>query len=799
MSDWVLEWSTYRPDEEGHREALCTLGNGFFATRGAAPETYADEVHYPGTYLAGLYDRARTEIAGRTVENEDLVNVPNWLPFTFRAEDGDWFHIDEVEIVRFHQVLDLMTGVLSREIRFKEGGRTTNVLQRRFVHMGHRHIAALETVVEPVDWAGRIEFRSAIDASVENMGVERYRSLETKHHDIVESGSEDGIIFTVVETRQSHVRVAVAASTRVYGSEGEVDVEKRTVSGRGHVAQEFEVDSGPGRPVHVEKIVGLFTSRDRAASESRVEAVQRVRRARRFRHLIRFHSLSWGQLWRRFRVAMDPAGDEQRILNLHIFHLLQTISLQSIDLDIGVPARGWHGEAYRGHVFWDELFIFPFLNLRLPELTRALLLYRYRRLPEARYAAWKMGHLGAMFPWQSGSNGREETQVLHLNPRSGKWIPDESHRQHHVNIAIAYNVWQYYEVTQDREFMASYGAEMILEIARFWASLASFDDGLDRYVIKGVMGPDEYHESYPDADIGGLDNNAYTNVMVAWVFDRALQVLEVLPKSECRELRERLELTDVDLQLWEDMSRRMFVPFHGDGIISQFEGYEKLEEFDWVGYKGRYGNIQRLDRILGAEGDTADRYKASKQADVLMLFYVLHPCELQGLMERLGHSFDRDAMERTIEYYISRTSHGSTLSGVVHSWVLSRMDREASWEFFTGALISDVADVQGGTTKEGIHLGAMAGTVDLIQRCYAGISTHDDVLWVNPSLPEELERISLDVRYRAQWVSLEADCDKLIIKTDRGENTDSIHIGVGDTVLEIGPGETQKIELGGCG
>ena len=101
---------------------------------------------------------------------------------------------------------------------------------------------------------------------------------------------------------------------------------------------------------------------------------------------------------------------------------MQTVSPHSVELDCGVPARGWHGEAYRGHVFWDELFILPFFSMRFPDMARALLRYRYRRLGEARRAARERGLRGALFPWQSASNGREETQLLHLNPRSGRWL-----------------------------------------------------------------------------------------------------------------------------------------------------------------------------------------------------------------------------------------------------------------------------------------------------------------------------------------------------------------------------------------
>ena len=163
---------------------------------------------------------------------------------------------------------------------------------------------------------------------------------------------------------------------------------------------------------------------------------------------------------------------------------------------------------------------------------------------------------------------------------------------------------------------------MMLEIARFWASIAHFNPDRDRYEIHGVMGPDEFHEKYPGAAEGGLRNNAYTNVMVAWICADRPEGARPPPGEPPRGAADRLGLTDDEIARWEEMSRKMFVPFHGDGIISQFEGYEELEELDWDAYRAKYGNIQRLDRILRAEGDDPDRYKLAKQADTVMLFFL---------------------------------------------------------------------------------------------------------------------------------------------------------------------------------
>ena len=265
-----------------------------------------------------------------------------------------------------------------------------------------------------------------------------------------------------METTASRVRVALAARTRVVGRGPGLAAERRTLEEPGLVAQELALDVRAGEAVTVEKVVALFTSRDRAIAEPGDAARGRVARLPDgFDELLERHTLAWDQLWRRCRIDLGGDGDPEvaRILNLHVFHLLQTVSEHTIDLDAGVPARGLHGEAYRGHIFWDELFVFPFLNLRFPELTRALLRYRARRLPEARQAARAAGYRGAMYPWQSGSDGREETQRLHLNPRSGRWLPDKSHRQRHVNVAVAWNVWQYYQATGDLAFLAGRGRD----------------------------------------------------------------------------------------------------------------------------------------------------------------------------------------------------------------------------------------------------------------------------------------------------------------------------------------------------
>jgi trehalose/maltose hydrolase-like predicted phosphorylase len=511
---------------------------------------------------------------------------------------------------------------------------------------------------------------------------------------------------------------------------------------------ELTVDVAPASAVTVEKIVALCTSRDLAMGEPAAAAAEQVCRAPWFDGVLFRHQLAWKRLWDRCDVAIEGPVRASLVLRLHVFHVLQTVSRHSIDLDVGIPARGLHGEAYRGHVFWDELFVLPFLSLRLPEVARAMLLYRWRRLPQARANARSAGHSGAMFPWQSGSTGREESQTWHLNPRSGHWLKDNSALQRHIGLAVAYNTWRYYEATADLDFLDRHGAEMILDVATFFAGLATYDRSDDRYDIPGVMGPDEYHDALPWREEPGLDDNAYTNVMTAWTLARAIDCLALLPPGRQQELLDELRLTDTDLERWEHVSRKLRLCWHGDGVLSQFRDYDRLEEFDWAGYTERYGDVSRLDRILEAEGDNTNRYKVSKQADVLMVFQLLSADELYAVLDRLGYPHDRQTIPRSVGYYLDRTCHGSTLSKLVHSWVLARSNRRKAWDYWLEALESDVADVQGGTTGEGIHLGAMAGTVDLLLRAFTGLETRSDALGLDPCLPDALAAMRFRLRYR---------------------------------------------------
>jgi trehalose/maltose hydrolase-like predicted phosphorylase len=765
METWSLSFDEWDPHEERLREALCTLGNGYFATRGSSEENQAGDFHYPGTYLAGGFNRSTSTVAGREVENEDLVNWPNWTCITYRHQNEEWFDLAQMEIISFQQEINFKFGLLSRRFVVRDlKGRETEIKCERIVSMHNQHVAAIRWRLKARNWSGKIDVKSSLDGAVDNSGVQRYRQLNRQHHSVRRCGSIDReSFFLETISHESEMVVSQAVRNRVSKEVVKIDewVEEKSIG------QTFTFLLAEHEEIKLEKVLTLFHSRDRALSHPLYEAKRLLLRCGNYQEIFDCHAREWEHMWHLCDIELPDNPRETKLLRFHLFHLIQTVSLHNIDLDAGVPSRGLHGEAYRGHIFWDEVYIFPLLNIRVPEITRSLLMYRYRRLDEARINARENGFEGAMYPWQSGSNGEEESQLMHLNPISGKWLPDSTYLQRHINTVIVYNIWKYVQTTNDTEFLSFFGAEMMLEISRFWASKMTYNLERDRYDINGVVGPDEFHTQYPDHDQLGINNNAYTNFMVSWSIRTTVELFESLPTNRRRDILTILNLTSDDLDSWKEKSRKIFIPFKDKDIIEQFEGFEKLQDLDWEYYKKKYGNIQRIDRILEAEGRDINAYKANKQCDVLMIYYLFLPEELDRNFQWLGYQFNHESIYKNIQYHLELSSNGSTLSRVVHSWILSRYDLELSWHWFHRALESDISDIQGGTTEEGIHLGAMAGTVDLVQRCFTGIEVRDDVIWLLPHMPSKITRMNLRIRFRGHTILILFSENQFRIKIER--------------------------------
>ena len=769
--NWQLKYHGFAQSEEKLRETLMTVGNGYFATRACFENEQAyKDIHYPGTYIAGLFNKVPTMIHDRKIYNNDFVNAPNWLRIDFKIGDGNYLDILKTNILSYCQELDMKNAVMRRRIKFKDDfGRITTLETERFASMDDPHLGMIRYTITPNNYYETVTLRSFLDGTVINSGVPRYRSLSSNHLNAKEQTVKDGNLFLQVQTNQSNVDIYMYGRHRLFRDGKEFQGDGKAEQTLETVKQKYSFDVVQNKSVTLEKTVTINTSRDWDVKNPAEYGDKKIKEAGNYSEEFKKHQKAWHKLWDTADFKIYGDRFTQKAIRLHIYHLLVTASPHNKKIDAGIPARGLHGEAYRGHIFWDEMYIMPFYNLHFPEISRSALMYRYRRLDTARKEAKKHGYKGALYPWQSANDGIEETQEIHYNPVSGKWDPDLSLLQRHVSLAIAKNILDYCRCTNDKEFMHHYGAEMLIEISRFWAGIAEKSEKDKRYHIKHVMGPDEFHEKYPGAEEGGINDNAYTNVMVSWLLNKIIHLYNKFSPEELGDIRNKTGIDETEIEQWKAIRDNLYLEFNEDNILAQFSGYFELKELDWEHYRQKYKNIRRMDRILKAENDSPDNYKVAKQADTLMLFYTLSPKQIKKITRQMGYEIGDtyEFMEKNYNYYIRRTSHGSTLSYVVHAEILKyiRNGKSDRFEWFNKALKSDIFDTQGGTTPEGIHTGVMAGTIEIIVESFAGLELFKDHFEIKPTMPEHWHNVQFKIHHLERQFKFEMRHDKIIISS----------------------------------
>eukprot|EP00754_Rhynchopus_humris_P049428 Rhum_TRINITY_DN8399_c0_g1::Rhum_TRINITY_DN8399_c0_g1_i1::g.27178::m.27178 len=516
------------------------------------------------------------------------------------------------------------------------------------------------------------------------------------------------------------------------------------------------------------------------------------------------HRAQWQDIWEAAGISIEGDRASQRIVRLHAYHLNVTASSHLSSLDTGFLARGLHGEGYRGHVFWDELHAFPFFLATQPEVCRAHLSYRIKRLPEAQRQALASGYAGAMYPWQSADLGTEVTQTMHFNPYSKKWHADNSHRQRHVNVAVFYDAWRYIRCIPDPDPSTDAGDTpafrgalhtMMLQIAAFWSSICALCPEDNHYHIRNVMGPDEFHEGRPGADgvPVGVSDNVYTNVMVVWLLRHASDLAA----------KEGLA-AEYPTALWQDITQKMFVPVREDNVLEQFAGFFGLAEMDMGAYRHRVKDLGRMDLLMQSEDKLAGDYQLLKQADTLLLWYLLDVDEVHAILRQLGYCRDIGAVEllrRNYDFYVPRTVDGSSLSLLVHAHIAAELGEIADqWAMFTEASRSDVYNC-GGTTKESIHCSVMAGSIAFVGACFAGIRENRAALqtcttptgcaeWIiKPNLPQHWTSLSMRKRIKGSDYSFVVTQREVTIcrEGDPLPSEELVTFQVGSSVVSPGP------------
>jgi len=744
-TSWLLEIDGFDPALEPTIEAVCALVNGYGGTRAAMEE--GSGVSRPATFIAGIFNTpAQPQTAELQEPIPEIVVAPNWSRLQIAVE-GQVLNIDQAELLEQRRVLDLRQGILLREWRLRDSaGRVTSLRSLRFASLDDRHTLVQSLTLTPENYSGRITLECLLDGQVANENNTIH--LAPVEARALEGEPQSGQILAT-RTLQSGYVLSFAAHAELHDGAG-VAIAGTTVLEEGVVGQRWAWQAEQGQTYELHKLVAVVTSRDTAQPSAAAPGMLERLRATGAAALLDAHTRAWAARWA--TADAEIAGDThiQRQVRFALYHL---IGAAHPDERASIGARALTGERYRGHVFWDtETFVWPFYLSTHPATARALLMYRYNTLAGARNKARSLGYRGALFAWESTDTGEETTPPVINVPGIGRQPILTGIEEHHLAADIAYAIVQYRQATADDAFFLDYGAEMLLEIGRFWSSRAVLGDD-QRYHIRKVIGPDEYHES--------VDDNAYTNVMAQWTLRRALAAATELQEAHperWRALSERLDLAQPELDAWREVADGLVTGYDAEtGLFEQFAGYYNLRQVDLTGHDMA---DQTMDVKLGwaALGQT----QVLKQADVVMLMFLQ------------WDSYAPAARAANFSFYEPRTSHDSSLSPSFHALVAARLGDIAMAErYLRQALRIDLDFTRKGWAGAtgGVHIAALGGIWQALAYGFLGMRAQDQGLRFEPQIPAHWGELRLPIQWRGSRLRITARPDGAEITVESGAPT----------------------------
>ncbi|HWU56607.1 MAG TPA: glycosyl hydrolase family 65 protein, partial [Rhizomicrobium sp.] len=460
------------------------------------------------------------------------------------------------------------------------------------------------------------------------------------------------------------------------------------------------------------------------------------------------HEQAWKERWDAADVIIEGDDKVQQSVRFAIYHL--TSAANPSDERVSIGARALTGDAYFGHVFWDtEIYLLPFYTAVWPEAARALLMYRFHTLAAARLKARHAGCAGALYAWESADSGAETTPER-VVAGDGSIVEILTGKlEQHISADIAYAVWQYWRATGDDAFFLAAGAEIVLETARFWASRAKREADGKRH-IRGVIGPDEYHEN--------IDDNAFTNLMACWNITRGLESVDILKArwpQRAAALLEALALSDAELTDWRDAADTIVTGLDPKtGIYEQFAGFHSLEKFDLAAHAGR---TVPIDVIIGAE--RTRRSQIVKQADVVALI---------GL---LPEAFPAGLAEANFRYYEPLCAHGSSLSAGMHAVVAARLGHsQTALRYLREAAARDLDHDP--NSAGGVRIAGLGSVWQAVVLGFGGLDLTGDILAIDPKLPDEWRSLSFRVCWRGRSIGVHVHDGRVEVTLLKGEPMD---------------------------
>jgi alpha,alpha-trehalose phosphorylase len=733
---WCIRERAVEPGARFLRETLFTLGNGYIGMRGTPEEgnTAPKGQTLEGTYLNGFYESEPIvypeNAYGLARTNEFMLNVPNAKRVSIEI-DGETFGLERGRVLDYERMLDFRTGLLTRTVDWEsEGGKRVRIASRRLVCLERKHVAALELAVTPLNFSGRLRLAADIDSQVTNLqagddprvgSAITGPSLLPAGRETWERGRHHGALV-LQRTRHSGFLLASASETLLDGAQAEVET-----LDEGHA---FRLDAAQGQTVVLHKFIAYATSRDMGETEVAPHARAELERAAQAGFdALALEQAAWlADFWAHADVGIDGDDALQQGVRFNQFHLLQSVGR---DGRTNIAAKGVTGEGYEGHYFWDtEIYVFPFLLFSKPDIARALLQYRYATLPKARERARQMAHeRGALYPWRTIAG--EECSA---------YFPAGT-AQYHINADVAYSIRLYLLATGDFDFMARYGAEIVLETARIWTGIGNYDRQ-GRFCINAVTGPDEYTAI--------VNNNYYTNAMARMHMRFAADVAERLraerPEDYAR-VAAAIGLEEGEIAAWRAASAAMRLPYDEElGIHEQDDSFLSKQPWDFANTPD-----ENYPLLLHYHPLVIYRHQVCKQADVVLALMLL------------SNEFSLNDKRRDFDFYERVTTHDSSLSSCIFSIVAGEVGyHDKAYAYFMETARLDLDNTHG-NTEYGVHTAAMAGTWLGVAYGFAGMRIDDAGLRFAPVLPEKWRGYRFKAHVHGALLGVEVDAGGAVV------------------------------------
>lgn len=725
---WQVVEEGFDPAHGEVGESIFSLGNEYTGIRGYFDEGYSG-ASLQGCYLNGVYERRDLPpigYKGMLSFTEFMVNTVDWV-YTRITCNGHLLDLAKVRFSDFRRVLDMRTGLMTREfIWHVDDAASVKLTFERFTSMEEEQYCGQKITAVVLSGKAELTIRAGLDFSRPHVFVKK----PMFHVDFQKADGESCEIQAV--TGKTNQTVYAAASFR--GMTGTALPDEGAV-----VSNSFSASLSAGETVTLERVVTLVCARNASEHESLAEremANKKHLSECSFEAMKKATAQWWEKQWKVSDIVIEGDEMNQQGIRFCIFQLHQTLHTAKYGAVFG--AKGLTGEAYNGNTFWDsEVYCLPFYLFNNPKAAKSILQFRYDTLPEAKKRAEALDCKGAFYPIATIS-GRECCDL---------W--QHASLQLQASTGVAYGLWNYVHLTDDKEYLYQEGIEMLVEISRMLASRGNFDAATGKYGYYCVMGPDEFQMM--------VHHNAYTNFMGKKSLQFTLDTLEEM-KTEAPEalnsLTARLALTAEELEDWADKADKMYIPYSDETkLFEQHEGFFHLphidvsaipvEEFPLYGHWS-YERIYRNDML--------------KQPDVLM-FMMLY-----------GSEFTKEQLAANFDYYEPRCIHESSLSPSIHSILACRLGRvEKAEDYFGFATRMDLDDYNR-NTREGLHTTSIAGAWMNIIYGFGGLNSDGDKLSLAPCIPGSWKKYAFSLKTKERVLSVEVEQEKLTLRLVEGES-----------------------------